>query len=377
MKKSILIQALGGANWIGGLYYAKNIAFQLTMNTYINENYKVIIYTTNENESVFSEMKDRVRVVVTKHREGRIGKVLKLSLYLSNNIKYVFPAEKDLRKIGVNCICWIPDFQHNRLPEMFSKAKIEERNRRYSAMTESGMPIILSSEDCIRDLKSNYSVKGHVYCVHFVSYISGNLRMLTPAYEEFVLAKYMLKSGQFLVVMNQFWKHKNHIVALRAFAICVKNGFNLGKKLVLTGNLEDGRNPEYINHVKSIINMPEVRRHIVLLGLIDRQEQLVLMKNAAFVIQPSLFEGWGTVVEDAKVLDKTILLSDIPVHHEQMNEKCILFDPYDPVALADLIYRESQKEHHDDVEKGIDDMYKRAMEYSKGFEQLLRDLEKC
>ena len=100
------------------------------------------------------------------------------------------------------------------------------------------------------------------------------------------------------------------------------------------------------------------------------------MKNAKFVIQPSLFEGWGTVVEDAKVLDKTILLSDIPVHQEQKNEKCILFDPHDPVALANLIQQESLKEHHDDIEKGIADMYLRAKEYSEGFEQLLKDLEK-
>ena len=37
---------------------------------------------------------------------------------------------------------------------------------------------------------------------------------------------------------------------------------------------------------------------------------------------------------------------------------------------------ESEKEHHDDPEAGIQDMYRRAASYSKGFEKLLRDFEK-
>lgn len=42
---------------------------------------------------------------------------------------------------------------------------------------------------------------------------------------------------------------------------------------------------------------------IRLLGFVERTEQLCIMKNAAFIVQPSLCEGWGTVLEDAKVLD--------------------------------------------------------------------------
>ena len=83
--------------------------------------------------------------------------------------------------------------------------------------------------------------------------------------------------------------------------------------------------------------MPEIHTIVDNLGLIERREQIVIMKNAHFLIQPSLFEGWGTVVEDAKVLDKTIILSDIEVHREQKNHKCVLFNPYDAGELAELI----------------------------------------
>ena len=56
---------------------------------------------------------------------------------------------------------------------------------------------------------------------------------------------------------------------------------------------------------------------IRLLGFVERTEQLCIMKNAAFIVQPSLCEGWGTVLEDAKVLDKAVLLSD-----------CLLYTSY-------------------------------------------------
>jgi len=42
------------------------------------------------------------------------------------------------------------------------------------------------------------------------------------------------------------------------------------------------------------------------------------MKNAQAVIQPSFFEGWSTVVEDAKSLNQHIIVSDLEVHKEQL-----------------------------------------------------------
>jgi glycosyltransferase involved in cell wall biosynthesis len=61
---------------------------------------------------------------------------------------------------------------------------------------------------------------------------------------------------------------------------------------------------------------------------------LTLMKNAQAVIQPSLFEGWSTVVEDAKALYQTLIVSDIAVHQEQLEQKAYYFPPNDYVTLA-------------------------------------------
>jgi hypothetical protein len=67
------------------------------------------------------------------------------------------------------------------------------------------------------------------------------------------------------------------------------------------------------------------------------------MKNSLAIIQPSLFEGWSTVVEDAKALNKWILLSDIAVHREQIKENVDFFNPKKPIELALIMQSQLEK----------------------------------
>ena len=61
------------------------------------------------------------------------------------------------------------------------------------------------------------------------------------------------------------------------------------------------------------------------------------MRRCLAVIQPSLFEGWSTVVEDARVFGKSIILSDIPVHLEQNPPHSIFFERHSSQSLATVL----------------------------------------
>ena len=61
------------------------------------------------------------------------------------------------------------------------------------------------------------------------------------------------------------------------------------------------------------------------------------MRRSLAVIQPSLFEGWSTVLEDARALGKVVLASDIAVHREQNPPGVHFFDKGSPGALAEAI----------------------------------------
>ena len=81
----------------------------------------------------------------------------------------------------------------------------------------------------------------------------------------------------------------------------------------------------------------ELTDTVRILGSIPRADQLLLVRGAGLVMQPSHFEGWSSIVEEARSFGKTILLSDIPVHREQAPPQAVYFDPLDPAALADVI----------------------------------------
>jgi len=81
----------------------------------------------------------------------------------------------------------------------------------------------------------------------------------------------------------------------------------------------------------------KLESNISFLGLVDYAIVKALMHKSLAVINPSLFEGWSTTVEEAKGVGKKVLLSNIPVHQEQKPERSYYFDPKRPEELAKLL----------------------------------------
>lgn len=371
--KKILFNGLGNRGWIGGLYYLKNIIFSCLQNPAITDKYEIVVLIDPEHADIFESFQGKIDIRVFEGTNKVKLALYEMNLIWLHGVKYCYALE--LNKIGKlfqkRGIFWIPDFQHKNLPEFFSKEELERKDANFLQVTELSNPLVLSSEDAKHDLEHFYPQhRCGVKVVHFVSYIEPEVRAITPGLEQKVAEKFGLRK-KYIYLPNQFWQHKNHIVAVKAIEILKKRGMLSDYDFVFTGNLEDYRNPDYINQLKGIMEAETVKDSIKLLGFVERTEQLCIMKNAAFVVQPSLCEGWGTVLEDAKVLDKTVLLSNIPVHVEQKNEKCTLFDPHNPQELADLIVETAKQSFHEDVERGIANMYKEAKEYSKALAEVL------
>lgn len=381
MKPGIALTSLEGKNWIGGVYYVRNMAFQLSQSPSIREKYDIYIVTDPQVADEFTGLPESVKIITMKNTV--LSRIWKWFVYKSHNIRYLFPVRSlplsrrdpsltELKLLGITPIYWIPDFQHNRLPELFSQEELTGRSACFATMGKTGNALVLSSQDALADFREfYYPDKQDISVIPFVSFLAPIIKGITEETRNAILSKFQVSGKQYVCIMNQFWKHKNHLVVLQAMQKLFEADPENELVFLFTGKLSDYRDPAYIEQLKEMMADPVLADHIRLLGFIEREEQLVLMQNAEFIIQPSLFEGWGTVLEDAKVLDKTVLLSDIPIHREQKNEKSVLFDPYDPEALALLIRQELKKEHKDDLEAGIADMYARAKKYAQGFESLL------
>lgn len=252
--------------------------------------------------------------------------------------RYSFPRKVDIiypffdcpETVSVKERCyWKPDFQEMYYPEYVSTIEYEyvisnmkkiAENERYN--------LVVSSEDSLNDYKKFFGpYKNSTSVLRFVSIIPD----LSTLDTESLLKKYDIDKTYFMV-SNQFWPHKNHLLVLQAI--------NLLKELhhdfviVFTGKQSSYRDEQYFSKLQVYINENNLKEYVKFIGFIPREEQLILMKNSLAVIQPSMFEGWSTIIEDCKALNQFVIASDLSVNFEQIQENCIFFDRYSAEALA-------------------------------------------
>ena len=80
------------------------------------------------------------------------------------------------------------------------------------------------------------------------------------------------------------------------------------------GNME---HPTFFRELMDYAQSIGVSDCLRIFGLVPYDDVAAFMQHALAVINPSLFEGWSSTVEEAKSFGKKILLSDIAVHREQ------------------------------------------------------------
>ena len=227
---------------------------------------------------------------------------------------------------------WVPDFQEHRFPEHFPPKELASRLERNARWFSAHRHVMVSSEDVAADLRRHYGQHGNR--VHVVRFASFPPAEGLPSDLAALRSRYGLPERYFLCA-NQFWRHKNHGLVLRALA----DAGPAAAPVVFTGLEEDYRDPAYAPSVKRLAAELGIQDQAQFLGFIPRPDQLGLMAGAVAVIQPSLCEGWSTTVEDAKSLGRRVLASDIAVHREQLAEGGDFFGGEDAAALAGLLRR--------------------------------------
>jgi glycosyltransferase involved in cell wall biosynthesis len=248
----------------------------------------------------------------------------------------VYPVNDYFGKIEAKRDCkvvaWFPDFQHKFYPQYFTKTNLVMRELRFRQLVKKGKHLVLSSKNAASHFQQFYQPPAGLQ-VDVLPFVSMLLHYKIPDFD-LIKEKYKVSSSYFIIA-NQFYKHKNHILAFEAAKILRDKGIVV--HIVCTGKMEDYRNPDYIDHVKEYLSQQNLNGQVQMLGIIPREDQLCLMKNAQAIIQPSKFEGWSTVIEDAKTLQKPILASNFAVHKEQLGDKGLFFDEDNSLQLADLL----------------------------------------
>jgi glycosyltransferase involved in cell wall biosynthesis len=260
--------------------------------------------------------------------------------FRAKNIDLVFENARFFGwRLPLPAIAWIPDFQHRRLPHLFSSPARWRRDLGFRAQIASGRRILLSSESAVRDFRKFYpSLAGNVSVVRFATQPASDLLTANPGN---VIMKYGLPPKYFYLP-NQFWRHKNHQVVVDALTILKKRSFDV--VVAATGSTEDPREPDYFRSIMRQVEARGLGTNFRYLGMIPSDHVYALMRTSMALINPSRFEGWSTTVEEAKSFGAPMILSDIDVHREQTDGTSRYFGVDDPEALADHLSDASQAE---------------------------------
>lgn len=336
-------------NWTGGLYYFKNLLIAVSQLTppaiepvflagLKTDHHDIIKLIAPGAPVAKSPLLDRKSLPWTIHKASE--KILGAQFFLNNLLKgnsIPVLSHSDIAAKGVACktINWIPDFQHVHLQEMFSPDEIKKRNKLYLRLAKHSDILIVSSHDALDDLKilaPESAPKARV--LQFVC--QPDERIFRIANNPEIERKYQFK-GKFFYLPNQFWKHKNHRIVFEAVKLL--KGQNRNILVLCSGLMEDYRNRGHVDGLLQYVRDNGLNENIRLLGLIDYVDVLYLMRHSISVVNPSLFEGWSSTVEEAKSIGKSLILSNLAVHREQNPPAAVYFDPADPEGLANILWQ--------------------------------------
>lgn len=331
------------SDWTGGVYYILNFMIALRHSEECKT--KIILFCDSEKD--FNFIRDQTRYpdlemhliplpVKLNSLKLRIdqwlqkwrGRPFFAKRYLEP-IDLIFPYSYDEYFIEIsNKVYWLPDLQDKFYPDFFDEKTVQARDTHYRKLAESNQVVVFSSRAALEDYSNFYSgYKFKPVVLHFASFYD----RVDIQDEDFLKKKYNL-NNPFFYSPNQFWQHKNHQVVIEAASLLKKSGKPF--TVIFSGNENDPRSPGYVSLLKEMVKEKGLENEIRFLGFIDRSDVFGLMKISSAVIQPSKFEGWSTVVEDALSMNAFLLLADLKVNHEQIDRNVLYFHPEDSLLLS-------------------------------------------
>ena len=346
---NVVFTLAGGSDWSAGALFYSNVIRALR-SLAPQRNFRVA-FIMQDDQSLKMQHGDLLaladKVITfnpTPHSLTRAGRILKNYANRLNS-----PMNKALDEFGTDClftthlpenwavphipvISWIPDFQHKRMPELFSAEELASRDSQFSFLAKHSAKLVVTSQDVSDDVGKFYpEIKGRCHVLKFATSIPAQMLKQDPA----EIARLYNLPARFFLLPNQFWKHKNHTLVLHALARALKERPDLA--VVATGNMRDYRHPHFMDELLQESSKLGLRNNFIVLGLVIREHLFALMRRSIAVLQPSLFEGLSMTVAESKVLGKQIIASDIAVHRELAPAGTVFFNPHDAEQLARLL----------------------------------------
>ena len=218
------------------------------------------------------------------------------------------------------------DMQERFYPEFFTKKEHEERFFHYDWSLRMADAVVAIS-DFTRDMAVQIAgaSRRKIQVVHHVP-------DALPAPQKPASWTIDDDTRPFVFYPANFWKHKNHLRLLEAFAQARAAGADLS--LVCTGSLL-GRETEWRDAVHAAGVSDRVRH----LGKVSRAEISWLYHHARALVFPSLFEGFGIPLIEAMQTGCAIACGHNTSQPDVARASALYFDASNPSSIAAAIVR--------------------------------------
>lgn len=249
-------------------------------------------------------------LVVERHRGNRMVAMARAAadpryprLFEGMQIVH-YPLTVPIPRTKLPVVVTLHDVQHLDLPELFSRTERAYRSVAYDRAARSADRVLVVSEFVKQRAVERLGLDPeHVV----VTPLAADLDLFHPGGP---------RRDDVLVYPAKPWPHKNHAALFEAFAALRRSRPSL--RLVLTGGGSYDTVPEGV----------EVRGHV------SRTEIADLLREAAALVFPSLYEGFGLPPLEAMASGCPVACSDRGSLPEVVGDAARLFDPSDPSAIA-------------------------------------------
>jgi len=239
-----------------------------------------------------------------------------------------YPLTLRLPPVSRPTVTSLLDVQHLDLPQMFSRAERAFRAVAWARSVRSSDRVIVISE-FVRDR-----------AVAKLGLDPELIRVIHLGVDHERLGPGSAPREDFLLYPARRWPHKNHDRLFAAFALLRRDRPDL--RLVLTGGGDFSDVPEGV----------EARGHVTTAEVDD------LMRRAAALVFPSLYEGFGLPPLEAMACGCPVASSDAGSLPEVVGDAARLFDPFRPEAIAEAV---------EDVLRDPDEWSRRGLERASLF----------